>query len=73
LESPQHQARKFFIEVKHPVAGKLTQPGAWAKMSETPWQMRSPAPLLGQHNVEVYGRLGYSKQDLVSLRQAGVI
>ena len=72
-DSPQHKDRKYFVEVDHPVAGKLTQPGPWCRSTEPAWQMKSPAPLLGQHNVEVYGRLGYSKSDLVFLRQTGVI
>jgi CoA:oxalate CoA-transferase len=73
LDSPQHKARKYFIEVEHPVAGKLTQPGPWCRSSEPAWQLKSPAPLLGQHNTEVYGRLGYSNNDLVFLKQTGVI
>ena len=73
LDSPQHKARKYFVEVEHPVAGKLTQPGVCCQMSESPAQMRSPAPLLGQHNVEVYGQIGYTREDLVKLRQSGVI
>ena len=33
-----------------------------------------PAPLLGEHNSEIFGaELGYSAEDLVSLRQLGVI
>ena len=42
-------------------------------MMETPWQIRTPAPLLGQHNEEVLESLGYGKEDLVMLRQHGVI
>lgn len=74
LESPQHQARGFFDEVDHPVMGKVTMPGAPFKLTETPWQLRSPAPLLGEHNEEVYGeQLGYTKDDLAILREQGVI
>lgn len=74
LDSPQHQARRFFEEVDHPVLGKVTMPGAPFKMMDTPWQQRNPAPLLGEHNEEVYcQRLGYTKEDLVRLKEQGVI
>jgi len=71
----QHLAhREYFTEVDHPKTGKVAYPGAPFRMSETPWQVRNPAPLLGQHNEEVYcGRLGYSKEELVKLREAGII
>lgn len=74
MESPQHQARDFFEEVDHPVMGKVAMPGAPFKMMETPWQLTSPAPLIGQHNEEIYcRRLGYTKDDLVRLKERGVI
>ena len=74
LHSPQYQARDSFTEMEHPVLGRVVQPGAFFRMSETPWQIKSPAPLLGQDNEELYGELlGYDKRDLVKLRQACVI
>jgi crotonobetainyl-CoA:carnitine CoA-transferase CaiB-like acyl-CoA transferase len=73
LSLAQFQARDFFVEVDHPKIGKVTQPGAPFKMSETPWQMRRAAPLLGEHNDEFYGELGYSKEDLVRLREQCII
>ena len=74
LTSPQLQAREYFAEVEHPVTGKATYPGAPFKMGQTSWAVKSPAPLLGQHNEEVYSeRLGYSKEDLVKMREAAVI
>ena len=43
-------------------------------MSETPSKYRMPAPLLGQHNVEIYTELlSYSKEDLVKLRELDII
>lgn len=66
--------RDYWVEIDHPEAGKLKYPGAPFKLSATPWQVERPAPLLGQHNEEVYCQmLGYSKQDLVRMRQAGII
>lgn len=74
LEDPHFRTRGYWAEIDHPEAGRLTYPGAPFKMAETPWQLRCPAPLLGQHNEEVYcGRLGLSREDLVKLREMGVI
>lgn len=72
INSPQFKAREFFVEVDHPVAGRGTYPGPPAKMEETPMQVRR-APLLGEHNLEIYGRMGFSSQDLDALKREGVI
>lgn len=73
LVDDQYRARAFWTEVDHPAVGRLTYPGAPFRMEETPWQT-GRAPLLGEHNVEVYGRyLGYQPRELVQLRGAGVI
>jgi len=73
-EDPNYRARGFFVEIDHPVAGTFTYPGAPIKLGEGGWSLRRPAPTLGQHNEEVLcGRLGYSKEGLVQLRQFGVI
>lgn len=74
LDDPQLKAREFFVEADHPQAGRLTYPGAPFRMTQTPLRVRSPAPLLGQHNTEIFsGGLGYSKEDLVLLRSTGTI
>jgi crotonobetainyl-CoA:carnitine CoA-transferase CaiB-like acyl-CoA transferase len=72
LADPQHAARGYIVEVDHPVAGVTKQPGALLHASETPWQTRR-APLLGEHNAEVLGGLGYTSSDLAILRERGVI
>ena len=73
-ESDHLAARQFFVNIDHPRAGSLRYPGAPYRLSRTPWQVRHPAPLLGQHNEEIFcHRLGYSKQELVKMRQFGVI
>jgi len=73
MNDPHWKARGFWAEIEHPVTGKLTYPGAPFKMAETPWRVSRPAPQLGEHNAEVYGELGYSGEDLVRLRESGVI
>ena len=70
---PHNKAREVFVEVEHPRTGRILYPGAPFKMAETPWKVRRPAPLLGEHNEEVYGRLGLTKKDLGRLRETGVI
>jgi crotonobetainyl-CoA:carnitine CoA-transferase CaiB-like acyl-CoA transferase len=74
LEYHHLKDREYFVDVDHPKTGRVTYPGAPFKMSETPWQIRSPAPLLGQHNEEVFcGRLGYKREDLKKMEEIGVI
>ncbi len=74
VKSPQMEARGFFKAVDHPEAGRLTYPTAAYSFSETPWQARHAAPLLGEHNEPIYcERLGYTKDDLVKLRESGCI
>ena len=73
VDSPHLKARGFFVEVAHPQASKLTQPGAPYRMQSTPWEIRSPAPTLGQHNEAVFSRIGVSSQELASLRDRGVV
>lgn len=70
---PHWNERGFFAEIDHPVAGKLTYPGRPIKADDMPWVIRYPAPMLGQHNEEVYARLGHAKEDLPGLRAAGII
>jgi len=70
----QLRARGFFVEIDHPEAGKLVYPSAPYRISETPCRVERPAPTIGQHNEEVYSRLlGYTRQELVRLREAGII
>jgi crotonobetainyl-CoA:carnitine CoA-transferase CaiB-like acyl-CoA transferase len=62
------------VEPEHPVAGKMRFPGAPCKFSATPAQAPRAAPLLGQHNTEVYGGiLGFKEAKLNKMQEAGVI
>ncbi|HLW70391.1 MAG TPA: CoA transferase [Candidatus Binataceae bacterium] len=74
LNSEHLKARGFFVEIPHPEAGTHKYPGAPLKYSATPWEIRLPAPVLGQHNAEIFGaRLGLSAARLAELQRAGVI
>ncbi|MEE9198162.1 MAG: CoA transferase, partial [Dehalococcoidia bacterium] len=73
FEDPQLSARDYWVALEHPFVGRQTYAGAPFKMFETPWQM-TRAPLLGEHNEEVYeGELGLSREELVRLRERDII
>jgi len=57
VESPQFKERGFWVEVEHPVTGKQIYPGDPLHSEPSPWRVKRPAPLLGQHNEEVLGSL----------------
>ena len=66
--------RGMWARTQHPIVGEMTMPGRPFKLYRTPWRLHSPAPMLGQHNQDVYcGMLGYSREELAKLRQWGVV
>ena len=73
LEDEVFHERSAFAEVDHPVAGSLTYPGRPFMMVASPWSIRRPAPLLGQHTKEVLTELGMSGSEIESLRRDKVI
>jgi len=58
------RGRGFWATVEHPVMGKVTIPGRPFIMPKGGWQLRRPAPLLGQHTEEVLREAGVSEEDL---------
>ena len=71
---PHLNHRGYFVDVDHPLAGILAHPGSPFRLSRTPGNISGPAPLLGQHNVDIYGgRLGLPHDELGRLRTAGII
>jgi len=74
LEDPQLKARNYWIEVEHPeLNSTVIYPGALYKSSEFSWEI-GRAPLIGEHNNEIYeGELGFSKEELSILKHGGVI
>lgn len=57
LSSPHLAARGFFAELAHPEAGTLRYPGAPYRLGRTPWRLRTPAPLLGEHTAAVMAEI----------------
>ncbi len=71
VSSRQLAAREFFVRIEDPKRSlTLLYPGAFARNSLGNIRVRGPAPMLGEHNAEVYAALGF---DPVGLAKEGVI
>jgi formyl-CoA transferase len=71
FEHPQIQAREMAVEVDHPKAGRMKVLAIPPKLSESPPQVRRPAPLLGQHTGEILSELGKSGEEIQRLLDSG--
>jgi CoA:oxalate CoA-transferase len=73
MQDPQVLAREMVVPVDHPAAGRTHLPGIPIKMSATPGEIRTPAPLLGQHTEEILIDLfGYSQAEIDALRSENI-
>jgi crotonobetainyl-CoA:carnitine CoA-transferase CaiB-like acyl-CoA transferase len=72
LRDPHMRERGFFVTVDHPEAGSIELPGLALRFGGTPGELRRP-PLLGEHNVEIFGELGYTPTEVAALRTQNVI
>ena len=76
VNSPQLKALGFFNDVEHPELGmSIRYPGAPCyEISDASWRISRRAPLIGEHNEEIYRKeLGLSKEQTVLLKQSGAI
>ncbi len=75
LESPQLVARNFWRAIIHPeLETTITYPGGFVKLSGADCGIRRRAPLIGEHNNQIYkDQLGLSAGDMLTLMQARVI
>ncbi|MBI5283711.1 MAG: CoA transferase [Chloroflexi bacterium] len=53
LEDEHLKARGYYVYLDHPEAGVTAYDGPPFRLSKTPGVLRTPAPLLGQHNEQV--------------------
>ena len=72
---PQHEARSFWQTIEHPeLQTSFEYPGGFAKFSDGACQIWRRAPLIGEHNQEIYGQeLGMSPAQIAELKKQGVI
>lgn len=53
VNCPQLEERSFYSEIHHPIMGAIKVPGEIFRLPNCPWELRTPAPLLGQHTEEI--------------------
>jgi formyl-CoA transferase len=72
-QDPHTLARDMVVTMRHPAEGEIRGLGIPVKLSDTPGQIRRPAPMLGEHTDELLAGLGYSAADISALREQGAV
>jgi CoA:oxalate CoA-transferase len=73
LDQPQVRHRRTLETVEVDGVGEVRLFGLSARLEKTPGGITSPPPRLGAHTDEVLEKLGYSRQDIASLRERGIV
>jgi crotonobetainyl-CoA:carnitine CoA-transferase CaiB-like acyl-CoA transferase len=73
FSDPQALHLEMMVDVNHPTLGKVKQVGIPIKLSDTPGSIRMLPPKPGQHTDEVLSQLGYSEQQIETLRNEGTV
>jgi formyl-CoA transferase len=73
LEDPHVQERGIVVEAPDDDMGEVPMHAIVPRLSGTPGPLRYPAPAVGQHNHEVFSRIGYSDERIAALADKGVI
>ena len=73
MADPHVQERGIVVEVPDEDLGEVEMHDVVPRLSGTPGSLRTPAPTVGQHNDEIYGRIGYSPERIAALRASRTI
>jgi crotonobetainyl-CoA:carnitine CoA-transferase CaiB-like acyl-CoA transferase len=73
LDDDHLMQRTILLEGDHPKAGPFTYVGEPVVVDGAPYQLRRPAPGLGDHTDEILAELGYDPDRIASLRRESVI
>ncbi|WP_137388586.1 CaiB/BaiF CoA transferase family protein [Rhodoligotrophos defluvii] len=72
VSDPHLKATGFFEIWEHESEGTIRMVGSSTRFSETKPEMRTLAPRLGQHTVEVLEEAGFSAAEIAGLQKSGV-
>ncbi len=73
LSSEQARLNGYLLDLEHPVAGRITVTGCPVTLNGEVAHQAEPAPEFGQHTEEVLLELGYSWEEIGTLRDTGVV
>jgi crotonobetainyl-CoA:carnitine CoA-transferase CaiB-like acyl-CoA transferase len=72
FDDPHFRERGFWETVRHAEMGAIEMPGRPFIMPDSPWRLRRPAPLLGEHTADVLREAGYAGDQIQELAREGV-
>ncbi len=67
------RSREMIVEQEHPAAGNVSMVGSAIKIEGEAFEIARPAPALGGDTKEVLAELGYSDQEIRSLKDRGLV
>lgn len=73
FQDPQVLHQNMLLDIPHPELGLLQATGFAVNLTKSAAEVTLPPPLLGQHNEEILGQMGYGPEDLAALAEKGVI
>jgi formyl-CoA transferase len=73
LDDPHVQERGIVIDAPDVDMGEVPMHAIVPRLSGTPGPLRYAAPAIGQHNHEIFSRIGYSEERIGALTQKGII
>ena len=73
FRDPQVKARNMLIDIEDSRYGNVRQAGIAIKLSDTPGEVRSVAPSVGEHTHEVLEALGYEQSERSRLYDTGAV
>ena len=73
FSDPQVLHRKMVQELDHPKAGTIKVTGIPFKLSDTPGEILTAPPFLGQHSKEILQDLGYNDKDIELMYQEKIV
>ena len=73
LADPQTHAREMVVEVEHTTLGPVQTLGLPVKFSRTPGEVRTGAPIYGQHTRAVLREYGFTDAEIAALEEEGTV